>query len=393
MDIDEFLDSVQDDSSSKTSLQEAPFESNQKNTEEKHTVQPRFESSSLSSWDSQIQELSTHIYSQLSQKKYAHALDSFVELKGLISKIVESNMKLHTTLHEALEKSQEELEATLAVMDHESNQILRYIEQLLHLAKAEIDVGHLDVATELYKKINVFYNEIPIEFADKRSAVQDEIIKMYLYMKSKRDVLIKHKFESVVLEFEQLYPFAIQALQQEDLQQSSQMIQRLDSLQKELPSGYPLLRTNLVSKAATMKNQLSYLQHVSQLYGHAKLNPGDVIVSASENQDFIEFEKNTKPFQAISIDPAPTKNSPLHSTYIDSAHSRISTAGNTKGFMESLQQKDLSELDKIAQLEASYDKPVPFQAGHLQKLIEKAESLKTRIHQMKQAISEQEKDE
>ncbi len=392
MDIDEFLDGVspQKNESDLDGKSSANNQSLNLRKEEPKQESPKSPQSLFAqNWQDQISNLSSNIYGDLSQKKYGTALESFVELKGLISKIVESNMKLHSTLHESIHKAQDELESTLSVMDYESNQLLRYIEQLLHLAKIEVDQNHIDVAAELYKKVQTFYHEIPIEFADKRSQVQDEVIKLYLYMKSKRDKLIKHKFENVVLEFEQLYPFAVSALEKEDLQQSMQIVSRLEALQKELPTGYPLLRTNLVSKTATMKNQLAYLQHVAQLYGHANINPGDVKVSLSENEDYVEFSKGLKPFEAISIDPPPLKYDEFEHNRDGLSSSNVQSIRHD-GLTQSLQQSEQDDLDKISSLENKYDGDFSYEPGKLHSLIERAHALRSQISQMKQTISEHE---
>ena len=317
-----------------------------------------------------VMQLSQNITSRLSTKEYSTALDSFLHLKQVMSQIADSNMQIHQTLHSSLGKTQQELETTLAVMDYESTQLLKYIEQLLHLAKSEVDAGNMDVAVSLYKKINDFYHKIPREFADKRAAAQDEIIKMYLYIKNRRDALMKDSYEKVVTDFEQLYPFAQDAIQGNNVEESKKLVAQLTELQEKLPQGYPLIRTSILSKTASMKNQVSYLEHLN-------------ILKSQTGYKDLSFSADDVDVDGDDVDPAPSKYDGVSSDPITSGD--VSIVGDVNP-LKPISDAEVSDISVDSQLSSDYDEPVAFSADKLQSMIDRAYDLRKRIDSIKQEL-------
>ncbi|MFT4313046.1 MAG: hypothetical protein ACMXYA_01440 [Candidatus Woesearchaeota archaeon] len=352
------------------------------------STQPQFTVPHVS-WTNTVSELSQNISTNLAEKKYGDALTSYAHLKELISKVVESNMDLHATFYEALQKAQEQMESTLHAMDFESTKTVEYIEQLLHLTKAEIDKHDLSTATKLYEKIVKLYHKIPVEFAEKRSQIQDDILKIYLFLKEKRKPEMRQKYNGLLEEFEKLYPQCVESLKQGNVEKTQGYIKQIEEIYYSLPPGYPLLKTTIISKIATMKNQLAYVQHVKHVhmsYEKQKEFLGDSIKHISES---IEFHKDDKPLDSIPIDPAPGKYSQQFTrNVLGTYNQRSQVSGDISAYNSSLSSEDLDILEQTLHIFHPYAEPLPFVHKSKTTFLDRAAKLQERLSSVKKQFND-----
>jgi hypothetical protein len=263
MNIDDFLDSVEGNSSTSQSTSQTPVvvrddtPNNSQSAVDPITSKLTF---AQYGWDGAVTDVSTRISQCIASGNYSTALDFYMQLKELPSLIVEADMRTQERLKEEILKAHEQILSHMKEQETKHTSSSEKIKQLILLSFEELTQGREEVASGLYVKACQLYGQLPTEFKERNVKLHYDLLKVYFKIKEFHDIHEHQVHEQFLRTFNAEYQRALDVMQQ-DLGASKEIQQVLHDKVLLLPNEEVQLKSKLLERLVRLRTQISYQEH------------------------------------------------------------------------------------------------------------------------------------
>ena len=196
MNIDDFLDKVDGDEFTKKNS-ESPSDGNTSaqskslKTDQSSPVSDEelnlLNESVPQGWDDKVNALVAVINASIAHDNYDMAIQRYLELKELPSKIIESDLQTQATLKEELRVVNDKLTSHMQEIEAKHSEQTSQLKTLISMALSELHSGKSSVASNLYLKSCNLYNKLPPEFKARNVKLHYDLLKLYYAIKEAHD--------------------------------------------------------------------------------------------------------------------------------------------------------------------------------------------------------------
>ena len=194
--------------------------------------------------------------------EFEKAKEVYIELYKEIKIIFSLLRKVYLQVKELSNTPPEEKGAPLSLSTDSS------IAEMLKQAYDAMKEGDLDRANTIYKKIEAYYNHLPVDFSEKKKEVKEDLIKLSKDIAINTDEIFSKKARTIVKRINNLYSAFSSLLIKKDLDRARKAYSQMVNLSKNIPPGFVNEKSIIEGKVADAEEKLLELK--SSLF-HSKV--------------------------------------------------------------------------------------------------------------------------
>ncbi|MFT7615687.1 MAG: hypothetical protein ACI8Y7_000509 [Candidatus Woesearchaeota archaeon] len=185
-----------------------------------------------------------------------HALDHFTRLQSLARNISKDNETQYDKLSSTIVDTKTRLAKVLVDLKADFKKKSDEVYALLTQTKLTVEHGDVAKAVGLYVQIRKLYETLPNGFSEQRAKVQDDILKVFLLLKTTKETKDSQTSKSLSEQIPKVYQQAAKALMLGDVDTAKKHYEQMSELYVGLPEGYIENKSNLFEYMSAIYNQL-----------------------------------------------------------------------------------------------------------------------------------------
>lgn len=270
MNMDEFLDNVssQDaDSKNKDGKNIAPskedvlkamsYMQNTSTVSASASMSTNVKNPTQTELQNQFESLSLALETSLASSDFQHAFDTYIALQSTLASLHEQQRNQQKTFQEKLNHFKSKLFSSVQESSVKFQSIMNELYAKIAQIKQLADSNQTAVALSQYGVVKKTVEQLPNSFADKKEKLQDELLKIYLYLKDRNEVNAASKFNNMANEMKNIYIASVAAIRASNFTQAQNLYEQLAAKYAQLPDGYTEQKVQLFDYVTFLHSQLS----------------------------------------------------------------------------------------------------------------------------------------
>ncbi len=205
----------------------------------------------------QFESLSLTLETSLASGDYQHAFDTYIAIQSALARMTEQHKLQQQQSTERLNEFKQKLFSAVQASSLQFQAIMH--ETYMHIGQIRelADKGDVAGADALYGTVKKTIEQLPIQLSEKRAKLDDDLLKVYLYLKDKREHREAEVFASIANEMKRIYVNAVAAIKTGNLTLAQQLYEQLAGRYAQLPEGYTDQKIQLFDYVTFLHSQLT----------------------------------------------------------------------------------------------------------------------------------------
>jgi len=222
--------------------------------------------------------LAMSVDTSIASQDFKHAFDMFIRLQASLVEYEHKIRQTHATRKKKIDDLKLKLHSTINTTTMQMQKTASQVYALLGQAKDAADQQRLEHALAMYEQAKTLHETLPAGINEIKSRVQTDMLKIYVFIKSKQDQSAEKLIEVTQNRIKTLYSQALTALGTKQTQQAQKIYEEMSGLYMQLPEGYANKRAEIFDTVASVAYQLNLIQQSYEIASEIHTTPVSAIL-------------------------------------------------------------------------------------------------------------------